>query len=86
MRDIVVEMSPMGQMVGEEKIRYVETGRSLRKRDSDIGYVITISTNKIKKDEIGIYPSIEVLVLDGGLPNRFFIDSLDYPSVGRVSR
>ena len=86
MRDIVVEMSPMGQIAGGEKIRYVETGRSLRKRNSDIGYAIIISANKIKKDEIGIYPSIKVLVLDGGLPNRFFIESLTYPSIGRVSR
>ena len=82
MRDVVVKMTSMGQPLGGEKIRYVETGRSMRKRNSDVGYVVTIPSNEIEKNEIGLYPILEVLVIDGALPNRFSIEGLTYLPIG----
>jgi hypothetical protein len=62
MRNIKIEMIEIGKERGGERIRYIETVNSLRDRNSDLGYQILISSDKVKKDKIGLYPIIEVIV------------------------
>jgi len=72
MRNLRIEMIEIGKEFGGERIRYIETANSLRNRDSDLGYQILISSDKIKKDKIGLYPIIEVIVLEEKPPKFIF--------------
>jgi hypothetical protein len=72
MRNLRIEMIEIGKERGGEKIRYIETADSLRDRGSNIGYQILISSDKIKKDKIGLYPIIEVIVSEENPPKFIF--------------
>ena len=72
MRNIKIEMIEIGKEFGGERIRYIETANSLRNRDSDLGYQILISSDKVKKDKIGLYPMIEVIVTEEKSPKFIF--------------